>query len=72
MKLRRYSVMLAFVLLAPATYANGSVSPQAADPGAPGAQPPPKTNCSLPCMVMKVSTRCECQMRKMLPTVVAA
>jgi hypothetical protein len=72
MKLRHFCIVVSLALLAPVSYAADPVVPPATDPSATEPQPPAKNGCSLPCLVMKVSTRCECRLHKTLPTVARA
>jgi len=67
MKARHFTA-IALLMLAPAAWAGDDVSPSVATPAA-ESQTQPKNSCSVPCLVMRVSTttKCECTVRKTLP-----
>ena len=72
MKLRPVTVILALVLLAPAAYAaNDNEAGQPRDTGPPAARPVPQDSCAKPCMIYRISTRCECSL-KSSPSAAAA
>jgi hypothetical protein len=56
--------LLVLALLAPALQAAPSDRPRTR-----GARPPARETCQPACVVMRVSTRCECSLGKTLPAV---
>ena len=67
MKARHFTAIAALLVLAPAAWAGGEVNPVTTP--STESQNQPKNPCSVPCLVMRVSTttRCECTVRKSLP-----
>lgn len=72
MKLRPISAILAVVLLAPTAYAaddNEAIRPKDVD--SPASRPAPSGSCAKPCMIYRISTRCECPLRSSPPAAAA-
>jgi hypothetical protein len=69
MKSRHFSALVAMLLLAPAGWAGGEANTSVTGPASADSQTQPKNPCSVPCLVMRVSStaRCECNLRKTLP-----
>ncbi len=69
MKPRNFTAIVALLLLAPVAYAGGASNAPDANQPSSDSQSQPKSPCSVPCVVMRVSTaaRCECSVRKTLP-----
>jgi len=67
MKARHFTAIAALLVLAPAAWAGGEANPVTTPPS--DSQTQPKSSCSVPCLVMRVSTttRCECPVRKTMP-----
>jgi len=64
----RHVTAIALLMLAPAAWAGDDTNQSVTTPAA-ESRTQPKNPCSVPCLVMRVSTstRCECTVRKSLP-----
>jgi hypothetical protein len=70
MRMRNQFCVVALLMLAPLAYAADDCDAAQPREAAPAARVAPKESCAKPCLIYRISTRCECPLKSTAPATI--